>query len=83
MENQELFVCECKSLEHQVAFWYNEDVNELHLYVHLTPEVNKWNRVWNAVKYVFGYRSKYGDFDNFQLALSDVEKLKVVLEKMK
>jgi hypothetical protein len=83
MEKAELFVCACKSLEHQIAFWYNEVEDNLYLYVHLVPERNIWKRLYNAVKYLFGYKSWSGEFDEFILDVGDIERLKVILDKMK
>jgi hypothetical protein len=83
MENQELFICQCESLDHLVSIYHDEPWNTLYMSVHIKPETNKWKRIWCAIKYVFGYRSRHGDFDDFILKSEDVERLKVILGKIK
>lgn len=83
MDNLELFVCICESLEHLVGFYYDEEDNQLSMQVHIIPERNIFNRIKLAVKYILDKRSRYGEFEEFILKDSDVEKLKIVLEKIK
>lgn len=60
----ETLVCECHSLEHTAFLEYDEEENEIYLSVHLCRQ--EWyRRIWYALKYVFGFRSSYGDFDGF------------------
>ena len=79
---KEYFVCECHSDEHMINFWYDEDDNELHIGVHLY-QPKFWDRVKIAVKYIFGYRSKYGEWDDFLVKPEDADKIKSCLEKLK
>jgi len=55
--------CECSSMEHTIRFSYFKDEPDL-LYVefHLNQTDRWYKRIWKAVKYIFGYRSKYGEF---------------------
>jgi len=59
-----LFTCRCGSMEH--IFVITADDEDLFIEVHLAP-LPLWQRVRQAVKYVFGYRSKWGDFDEILL----------------
>jgi len=59
-----LFTCRCGSIEH--IFVITADDEDLFIEVHLAP-LPLWQRVRQAVKYVFGYRSKWGDFDEILL----------------
>lgn len=64
---QKFFVCQCNSLQHLFVVTPAED--EIYLEVHLSP-LPFWKRVRNAVRYVFGRRSKYGDFEEIILSPS-------------
>ena len=62
--------CECSSMEHVVHFDYSppsytlKDFGEVYLHVYLNPKANSiWSRIKIATKYVFGYQSKYGAWD--------------------
>jgi hypothetical protein len=63
-----LYVCKCFSLQH--SFVVSADDEDLFIEVHLTP-LPFWQRVRNAVGYVFGRRSRYGDFEEVLLSPSD------------
>lgn len=85
MEKNELFICECSNVEHQLIFTYFDDEKngDVYMSVHLIPESNIWKRIKNAVKYIFGYRSKYGDFDEFIFRSKDSEKLQNIINYLK
>lgn len=67
MENSELFlICDCSSFEHQAIFWKEKDFgNQLYVYFHLITYENFFKRLWYGLKYAFGYRSKFGAWDQF------------------
>lgn len=77
MEHNDLFICKCHNTEHQLIFSYNDDWDnhEVYMSVHLLPEYSIWKRVWYAIKYIFGYRCRYGHFDEFIFQSKDAEKL--------
>lgn len=81
---REIFICKCENLEHQVTFSYIEDDNEGDVYmeVHLSSK-GFWQRLVNGFKYIFGYRSKYGDFDEMIIKKEDVRKLEKIVEYLK
>lgn len=81
----ELFICQCCNTEHQLIFSYfeNDDDKEVYVSVHLNPEYNIWKRMWIAIKYIFGYRSCYGHFDEFIFKKSDAERLQKVVNYLK
>jgi hypothetical protein len=74
MERQ-IMICECHSLEHQVTFWYDEEDNVLHTEIHLTTHKNFLKRLWYGLKYTFGYRSRYGSWDDMIFKPEDLLKL--------
>jgi hypothetical protein len=55
----------------------HEDEWDRDIYVSYHLDINKhfFKRVWGGIKYVFGFRSIYGDFGSTQLNIADVEKL--------
>ena len=58
--------------------WLPGFLHALHWYVMVVVE-----RIWRATKYVFGYKSKYGDFDCFDIHECEVDKLIEYLQKFK
>jgi hypothetical protein len=59
-----LFTCACGSIEH--SFVIAADDEDMFIEVHLSP-LPLWQRVKNAIGYVFGRRSMYGDFEEILL----------------
>lgn len=60
---RKIFVCDCQSLEHQISFWHDPDDEELYAEPHLITHRNFFKRLWYALKYTFGYKSRFGAFD--------------------
>lgn len=42
-----------------------------------------WKRIKNAIKYIFGHRSIYGDFDEFIFKKEDANKLQAIVDYLK
>lgn len=84
MEQNELLICTCHDVEHQVIFSYDDDeiCPEVYMSIHLS-KLPFWKRVEYAVKYVFGYRSRYGGFAEIILKPEDASKMKKVYEYLK
>jgi hypothetical protein len=77
------FECHCHSPEHTLSFHFFEDEPKmLSAYIFLSPD-SFFKRIWNAIKYIFGYKCKYGHFDEFILNPKDAEKLINLLQKIK
>jgi len=73
------FNCSCHSPEHTLEFMYdNED--DLFYVVTFLNNTHFLCRIWNATKYIFGYKCKYGHFNEFILKNEDVNKLIKLLE---
>lgn len=83
--NREFLICQCETTEHQIVFCYDneDDPPVVYLEVHLNPEKSIFQRVIHAIKYIFGYRCKYGDFDSFIFKQEDRYKLEKVLRYLK
>lgn len=83
MENRKILICECHSLEHQYSFWFDEEENLLYCEPHLTTNRNFFGRLIYGIKYIFGYKSRFGSWDEFLFKHNDVDKLIEILNKIK
>lgn len=81
MDSQKIFICECNSYCHQTIFWYDKEDKQLHFTTHLITYRNFFKRLWVAIRYVFGYKSNYGDWDTFLFKPLDEAKLLAYLNK--
>lgn len=81
----DLFICQCESSEHQVIFSYFDDgeLREVYMTTYLCKCNNFWRRLVYGIKYIFGYKSKYGAFDEFIFKGSDADKLQRIVDYMK
>lgn len=73
------FQCQCKSIEHilQMTFYKDDHDSDKMLYVEVhLRQVSFLKRVWHAIKYVFGYRSRFGDFEEFLWDADEAEKFR-------
>lgn len=77
--NRETLICECGSLEHQFSFYRDED-NRLICSVHLADYQNIFKRIITAIKYIFGYKCRYGNFDEFYF--SEIAERQLIGEKV-
>lgn len=82
---QDLFICKCHSVEHLLVITHfpDEKNGEIYCSIHLKPEPNFFKRIQNAVRYIFGHRSIYGDFDEFIFNPEDADKLQEVVDYLK
>lgn len=79
MRENEILVCACHSCEHQIVIQKDDDC--VYCSIHLVPL--PWHkRLINGIKYIFGYRSKYGDFDEFIFDGSHVETLQEIIKQV-
>jgi len=75
---QKLFICSCFSPEHQVIFTWDGD--DFYLTFHLS-EKRFLKRVFLGIKYIFGYKSKYGNFDEIIFKESDKQEIIDLIKK--
>jgi hypothetical protein len=89
-----LLLCNCNHAEHQLIFKkisYTDEYLDLHdgnarkeleeevfIDIHLSP-LPFWKRVKFAIKYVFGYQSRYGAF---QEIITTTDKLRNVVDQL-
>jgi len=70
----DILVCDCSSVEHQIVISYNLEDGTAYCSIHLSS-VGFFRRVLNAFKYVFGYKCKYGHFEEFVLSKEHSKKI--------
>ena len=82
----EYFDCDCGSSEHTLRFCYfvpfKDEPAEIHTEIFLNQYRSVWQRIRIAIKYVFGYKCRYGHWDVWTLKRNDCERLKGLLDKM-
>jgi len=74
--------CMCYSDEHVLRWDLITDPEWPGLYasVFLNQYRNVFKRVWVAVKYVLGYKCKYGHWDCFEMNPKDIGRMKALLD---
>jgi hypothetical protein len=85
LDEAQYFECACRSDEHTLKFIYvsaPDPEPEFYTTVFLN-ECSLPMRIWNAIKYVFGYKCKYGHFDCFMLREKDLNRLITLLQAYK
>jgi hypothetical protein len=76
----QILICKCSSTEHQIVIRHDEENNQTYLHVHLAPRPSFIERVWHAITYIFGYKCKYGAWDEFELTKEHVEVLNQIVK---
>lgn len=81
---QDLLLCECSSSEHQMIIRYfpDDDYPEVYVDVHLVKR-SFFKRLKYAIKYLFGYQSKYGAWDEIVLNSQHITSLQDVVNHIK
>lgn len=77
-----IFICDCHSLEHQYTFWYDEEENQLYFEPHLYLGGNWFQRFLYRLNYLFGYKTRFGAWDELIINPDDSEKIIKYLEKV-
>ncbi len=75
------FECMCDCSAHTIRVTLDPDNGEVFVSVHLNEYHSWYGRVWNALKYVFGYQSSFGAFDCTILKQEDYPKLRKLLRQ--
>ena len=83
--NHHILICSCYSTEHQMVFHKSEGNDwyppEVYVHVHLVRR-SFWYRLKYALKYIFGYKSMYGGWDEFILDKSHVKDLEAIIQHL-
>jgi len=76
------FDCQCSSPEHTLRFVYDPEYNELYTEIFLCQNRNIFQRIWVAIKYVFGFKCQYGHWDCWMLRQEDCSRLLLLVDKV-
>ena len=76
VEERRAFICDCHSLEHQFVLWYDEELNNIYIEPHLYHSGNWFKRLWGGVKYIFGYKSRFGNWDETIIKNEDIPNIR-------
>lgn len=72
--------CECNSDEHVLRYTFDLEDKIIYTSVFLRHWRPWYQRVWIAIKYIFGYKCKYGHFDCTSMGPDEVEQLRRVIQ---
>lgn len=73
---EKILICDCSSTEHQIILRYDEDDNECYASIHLTNLRGFFSRLKYGLKYIFGYKCRYGAWDEFIFKKEHIGKLR-------
>lgn len=76
----EVIICSCASAEHQMIFRGFNDDSDVYVNVHLYTHDNFFKRLWHGLKYAFGYKSRFGAWDEIIIGKEQLPQMKKVIE---
>ena len=76
LDGTHYFECSCGSTEHTIRFTIDKGDKELHTDIYLNQWRPFWKRVWVGIRYIFGYKCKYGEWDCWILNEDDTTRLR-------
>lgn len=83
----EYMTCECLSNEHTLRYVFcksekpGDDPSEIYTEVYLNDWRPWYKRVWVGIKYIFGYKCRYGHWDTFIMQREEATKLRKLLQE--
>ena len=83
LEKEQLFICECNSLDHVMLLSYDNEDNTAYINIRLSTHHGFFNRLWRGLQYAFGRKSRFGDFDEFIIQPDDALKMIETLSRIK
>jgi hypothetical protein len=77
------FECDCSSDEHifKLGWDVEDEADWMWLHVRLRHHYSFWRRFNYAIKYLFGYKSKFGAFEEFLITKDDAKELSVIFKE--
>jgi hypothetical protein len=79
-EERQLFVCDCFDIQHQFIISHDKEIDMFFFQIHLS-KLPFLKRVVVAFKYLFGFQSSIGAFEEVVLNTHYVKKLNSVLKE--
>ena len=79
MERQ-VIDCACHSDEHILLFSKNDEEDYKCVYLSYHLQNDYWyKRIWKGIKYIFGFKSKYGNFGEVIIDKSNIDKFEEIV----
>ena len=72
-------LCSCHTPEHMLLLNFNKEDQEIYLSYHLCS-LPFWERLITGIKYIFGYRSKYGEYGEFIISKYNYKQFKTIID---
>ena len=79
LQDTELMICACHSIDHQIILRKDNEFKYIYATIHLKP-LPWYKRIKKGIKYIFGYRSVYGDFDEFIFSKEHISSLNKMVD---
>jgi hypothetical protein len=82
----EYLECSCTSAEHLLRFTFDDGkwddcCPEIYIDVQLNCFHGFWKRLWLGIRYIFGYKCRYGHWDETLLLGDQVRRLRAICDK--
>jgi len=58
-----------------------EEYKEVYLHVHLNKH-KFFKRLWYGIRYIFGYTSRFGDWEEFIFKQEDADRLRTIADHL-
>lgn len=77
LEQAVLAICNCRDMEHFLKLsYFDDDASDDYLYVQTHLAKKSWlQRIKYAFKYIFGFQSRFGAFDETLFTLEEAQQL--------
>lgn len=77
-----VYICKCHSYEHQIGFSHDTEDKTMYVSPHLCTNYGFWRRLWVGLRYTFGYKSRYGAWDEVIFEENDIIGLRDYLNQI-
>jgi len=77
----DVLICDCNSREHQIVIEYDKEDKLIYCHIHLVKH-GLLRRLKAGFKYIFGYKCKYGQWDEFIFKPEHSKKLRELSEML-
>ena len=74
-----VLICDCSSREHQIIIEHDNEDNLTYCHIHLVKH-GFWRRLKAGLKYIFGYKCRYGQWEEFILKPEHANQLRELSE---
>lgn len=74
--------CTCSSTQHVIVFWYDSS-DIISLEIQLNPSGGFFTRLIRAIKYLFGFKCKYGHWEEVLIQKKQAQEIIQILDQIK